>query len=642
VKPTVTPTELPVLKPSSLGAQWKLIKRMFAFVGPVKFQVGVTMAIFVAYICAEVAAVRLLKPAFDLVQKLVATSQDQAPASVWDWLMQGEGVGADLRRALIWLALAKVIMSLLAWARELSRSWQSMSMVFHMRAAVYDRLQRVGFRFHDHYSTGQLINRAISDLQAVRNFITTAMYDTLVIIFSLAGYFAMLVYDGTWEIALAALIPLPLWIWAIRRYAVLAQPIYERQSVAADEMVRHLTENIAGVHVVRAFATEDLERHKFESACKTLKERLMEGVRLRVQMRPLIRGIAAASHIGLFIMAAVMVHRGKLEVGALVSFGAAMGIILARIEQVNAISDAYQHAVVSSARLFEILETPLSTPEKSDAEPLRPGGGAVRFNSVTFGYKPELPVVSNVSFSIPAGSVVALVGPTGAGKTTMAAMLARFYDPDLGRIEIDGQDIRDVTLQSVRDSVGYVFQETYLFSDTIARNIAYSDLNAPLEKIREAARIARAEEFIERLPEKYNSIIGEYGATLSGGQRQRLSIARAILHNPRILVLDDALASVDPETEALIRQGLDRIMVGRTVFMITSRISTARRANIILVIQNGRLVQRGSHEELMKQDGYYRQVASSQFAGSDVGTEQSHMDRMRGLSSKRGKILNEP
>jgi ABC-type multidrug transport system fused ATPase/permease subunit len=627
--------------PKYLRGQWQLIKRMFEFVGPVKLQVGVTMFVYVAYVCAEVFAVRLLKPAFDLVSQVVSLPADQRPETVWRWLREAEGLGADLRRALLWLALAKLILSLLAWARTVCASWQSMSMLYHMRSSVYDRLQRVGFSFHDHYSTSQLINRALRDLGNVRVFLSTAMYDSLLIVFSLIGYFSMLLYDGTWEIALAALIPLPLWFWTMRRYALLAQPIYHRQSEASDEMVRHLTENIAGVHVVRAFATEDLERKKFSNACAVLRERLLDGVRLRVRMGPLLRGISAASRIGLFVLAAVLVQKGALGVGALVSFGTAMGVILARIEQINTISDACQHAVVSSGRLFEILDTPSSTPEKNDAEPLRPGGGAVRFSHVTFGYKPGLPVVRDVSFSIPAGSVVALVGPTGSGKTTMAAMLARFYDPEMGKIEIDGQDIRDVTLQSVRDSVGYVFQETYLFSDTIRRNIAYADLGAPLEKIREAARIARAEEFIERLPDKYETVIGEHGATLSGGQRQRLSIARAILHNPRILALDDALASVDPETETLIRQGLDRIMIGRTVFMITSRISTARRANIILVIKQGQLTQWGSHDELMRQEGYYRQVASSQFAGADLGTEQSHMDRMGRMTSQRGKMLNE-
>jgi len=309
-----------------------------------------------------------------------------------------------------------------------------------------------------------------------------------------------------------------------------------------------------------------------------------------------------------------------------------MGAILGRIQQINAISDAYQQAIVSSGRLFEILDSKDTTPQSKDALPLRPGAGAVTFNHVHFSYKPGVSVLNDVSFSVPAGSFVALVGPTGSGKSTLASLLGRFYDADLGHIEIDGQDLRDVTVRSVRESVGYVFQETYLFSDSIARNIAYADLDAPLEKVKEAARIANADEFIEKLPEKYHNRIGEYGATLSGGQKQRLAIARAILHNPRVLVMDDSLSAVDPKTEAEIRAGLTRIMKGRTVFMITSRISTARRADKIIVLENGRITQTGTHAELLEQPGYYRDVAMCQFGIESESNKPSHIARMRRMS----------
>ena len=548
---------------------------MFGFLAPVKRQVVLVSLCFIACAGAENLTWSLLKPTGDIIQKL-GTAEHVPGLGVWAWLSAAEGSGAQMRHALLYLALARLVYSLLFWARAVGASWQNMSMAFHMRAAVYDRLQRVGFAFYDRHSTGQLINRALGDLQNVRNFITVALHSSLDIVFSLIGCFVVLCYQCPPSIAATALLPVPLWFWAIRYYAVKSQPIYRRQMQASDEVVRLLTENLSGVHVVRAFGTEAQEERKYKVAGQTLLDRLIEGIALRVKMMPIIRGIATLSHLSIYAFCAIQVQNGRLTLGDLVMFGTAMWMILGKIQQINSIADAFQQAVVSSGRVFEILDTPHITAEVAEAEPLRPGRGAVRFVHVNFGYKAGHQVLKDATFSVPAGSVVALVGPTASGKSTLVALLARLYDVNSGRIEIDGQDIRTVTLPSVRDALGYVFQETYLFSDTIARNIAYADLDAPLEQIKAAARIAHADEFIEKLPRKYDTRIGEFGASLSGGQRQRLAIARAILHNPRILVLDDALASVDPETEALIRAGLEKIMERRTVFLITSRISAAR------------------------------------------------------------------
>ena len=622
------------------ATQLKRIRRTFIFLSTVKVQVFITASAILAYCVTEMLCLKLLKPVIDSVQQ-ISSSESAHYSGVFNWIFAAEGSGAKLRHAILILVIAKVVLELTMWAKTVATAWQSMSMVFYMRAAVYDKLQRVGFTFHDEYATGQLINRSISDLQNVRTFIMTGLNNIIEIIFVLVAYFFMLWFECSPKIAIAAMAPLPLWFWAIRRFAVLAQPIYEAQTKAQDKLVEVLTENIAGVHVIRAFATEDQERKKFHAAASRVLTKLLEAVRLRVKMIPIIRGIAIASSVGLFALGAVLTERGEVSIGALAILGGAMGKLLSRIQLINQIADAYQQAVVSSKRLFDMLDSPSNTPERADAEPLLPGAGGVRFHHVSFSYDPGYPVAEDVGFTLKPGSIVAVVGPTGSGKTTLAALLGRFYDPDLGRVEIDGQDIRDVTLRSVREAVGYVFQETYLFSDTIARNIAYGDLSASREKIREAARLARADEFIDQLPQQYDQVIGEYGASLSGGQKQRLAIARAILHNPRILVLDDALASVDPETEALIRKGLEHIMRGRTVFMITSRISSARRAHHILVVQRGKITQSGTHDELMRAEGYYRDVASSQFAEESELDEHSHMDRMTRLSKRSGRVVHE-
>jgi ATP-binding cassette subfamily B protein len=659
--------------PKEFAEQWRVMCRMFAFLKPIKFQAFVVVIVFIVGIGCEILTVRLLGPAVDVVKEMraqerpkkdaqekppepatpfgtgevapdespaepvtrpaaaePASAQSQSPAepiSLWQWLTQPDGSGAALRRALYFLALAKLAHALLIWVRTVTMSWQNMSMVYYMRASVYDRLQRVGFAFHDRYASGALINRALSDLQAVRHFIQETLHAGVDLIFSTLGYFAIFITTSP-QLAAIAAISLPLWIWAIRRFAIRARPIYERQMKASDEVMNVLTENAAGVHVVRAFATEELEERKYRSVCVTLLDRIMDGVGLRQRMLPMIRAIAIATNVTIWTYGAILVQRGELKLGDLVVFGAAMGIILGKMHQINMMADAYQHALVSSGRLFEILDSADTTPEVPDADPLPPGGGAVRFENVTFGYDPARQVIKDISFEVPTGSVVALVGPTGSGKTTLMSLLGRCYDPQKGRILIDGEDVRSCTIQSIRDQVGYVFQETYLFSDTIARNIAYSDLNATPCQIQQAARIAQADEFIKELPKGYDNPIGEYGATLSGGQRQRLAIARAILHNPRLLVLDDSLSAVDPETESQIRAQLEKIMKHRTTFIITSRISTAQRADLILVIEDGCITQRGKHSDLIRRKGYYREMAESQFAEPGRVHEESHMDRV--------------
>jgi ABC-type multidrug transport system fused ATPase/permease subunit len=315
-----------------------------------------------------------------------------------------------------------------------------------------------------------------------------------------------------------------------------------------------------------------------------------------------------------------------------VILGGAMGTILARLQQVSTINEQYQNAMVSSRRLYEVLMARATVPEKPDAILLPPGSGEVVFENVTFGYDPEKPVLRDVNFRIQGGCVVALVGPTGAGKTTLVNLIARFYDPQQGRIVVDSVDLRDLSLASLRKQVAPVFQETYLFSDTVSGNIAYGRLGLSDGDIEAAARLAQAHEFIESLPHGYNTILGERGASLSGGQRQRLAIARAIVTNPRVLILDDATASVDPETEDLIRRGMRFVMFGRTTFVIAHRISTVKQADVVMVLEHGRITQIGTHDQLMEQDGHYREIAAAQLEDPEAVDESegpSHMKRVQ-------------
>ena len=635
-RPESAPQEVPVA--FSAG---EMLRRMLGFLRTARVQVTVATVILLARTIAEVVTVYLLVPTFNIIHKLATSSHSQSAQSAgWkEWLTAPTGPSAELRHALLLLLAANLVLGALTWARHVSSRWQSMSLMFHMRASVYDRLQHVGFPFHDRHSTGQLINRSLSDLNAVLQFLVQGLVLSADIAFTSIGYLYMMAVVAP-GMALATLAPLPLWVWAIRWFTKRLKPIYARQMEASDDVVRRYTENMAGAHVVRAFTTEQQEDRAFEASANVYLDRTFESINLQRVMDPVLRGIVVACQIGIFAMGAMWVQSEKIQLGHLVAFGVALNLILARLQQINTITDTYQRASVSCQRLFEILDSTDATPERPDAEPLRPGAGALRLRHVSFAYEPNKPVLNDISLRIPAGATVALMGPTGAGKTTLALLAARFYDPDCGVIEIDGQNERDASLQSVRDAVGYVFQESFLFSDTIRHNIAYGKPDASLKKIRRAARIAHAAEFIEALPDGYDSVIGEQGSNLSGGQMQRLTIARAVLDNPRILVLDDALSAVDPETEAQIRRELERITYKRTVLLITHRIVSARQADFILVMEDGRITQRGTHDELMHQEGYYREVALSQFAGTDDDApERSHVARVARLSKSSGRFI---
>jgi ABC-type multidrug transport system fused ATPase/permease subunit len=430
-------------------------------------------------------------------------------------------------------------------------------------------------------------------------------------------------------------VPLPLWTFYILRFSRKVQPAAKAVMEAEDRNVSIITENIAGVHVVKAFATEKQEIEKYDGNCNQFKGRVLGRIRLFANFNPIIRSIAMASYLSLFLLGGLLLVRGKIQPGDMMIIGGAMGAILGRLQGVATINEQYQNAIVSARRLHEVLTAKPSVPEKPDAKPLPPGPGRLVFDHVTFGYSSHKPVLHDVSFEIPGGSIVAVVGPTGAGKSTLVNLISRFYDPQRGQILVDGVDLRDVTLDSLRTQIGFVFQETYLFSDTVAANIAYGRPRISRGEIEAAARLAQAHEFIETLPKGYDTVLAERGSSLSGGQRQRLAIARAILTNPRILVLDDATAAVDPETEDLIRRGMRFVMHGRTTFVIAHRISTVKQADVVLVIERGRITQMGTHEQLMQQDGHYADIAAVQLCGDESLLDEEHPSHMKRLRDEK-------
>jgi ABC-type multidrug transport system fused ATPase/permease subunit len=612
----------------------QLVVWMFGFLRPVKPLVFLACLYLSLWVGAEVMAVRQSGMAVNQIGTLHQSSA-LTNAGFWAWIFGGDPEAALLRRHVLGLSGFVLAMCLLRYLREVTNSKLSMTMVFYIREAIYDKLQRVGFGFHDSISSGQLINRALTDLQHVRSFIQSAVLTTLEICLIVGGYIILIFTRSPW-LALLSLAPLPIWTWYILRFSKTVQPAAKAVMEAEDRNVSIITENIAGVHVVKAFATEQQEISKFDTNVFGYLQRKLRQIRLFADFTPIIRAIATASHLSLFLVAGIMIIRGRLQAGDFIILGSAMGAILTRLQQVATINEQYQNAVVSARRFYEVLMAPSTVPEKPGAPALPPGPGTVRFENVYFGYSADKPVVHDVSFEAKGGSIVAIVGPTGAGKTTLVNLISRFYDPQQGRISLDGHDLRDVALASVRSQVGFVFQETYLFSDTVTANIAYGRPHICEGEVEAAARLAQAHEFIQQLPNGYDTILGERGASLSGGQRQRLAIARAILTNPRVLVLDDATAAVDPETEDMIRKGMTFVMHGRTTFVIAHRISTVKRANLVIVLENGCVTQAGTHQQLMAEEGHYREIAAVQLKSDDTpdrprdhSDRPSHMDRVR-------------
>lgn len=487
-------------------------------------------------------------------------------------------------------------------------------MLLTLRTELYDKLQRLSFRFFDTHGSGALINRVIGDVQSIRVFVEGVMLQSVILILSLTVYLAYMLWVSP-PLTAACLASTPL-LWVLSySFSRRVRPLYLETRAKMDDLYRILGEAIQGIHTIKGFARESFHQDLFRRTNDGLRTQ-QRSIFLRVsRFSP---SIGFLSQLNIFILLAFggwLVLHDRLPLGSgLVVFASLLQQFSAQVSKVAEIANSAQQSLTSARRLFEILDAPIEIQTPPTAIAPARLAGRIEFRDVSFGYDPALPVLSNISFTVEPGQCVALLGVTGSGKTTLLSLIPRFYDPSLGQVLIDGVDVRNYDLHGLRRQIGLVFQESFLFSSTIGANIAFGHPRASREQMERAATIAAAHEFIQDLPEGYDTFLGEAGADLSGGQRQRLAIARAVLLEPSILLMDDPTAAIDPATEHEILEAMDRAIAGRTTFIVAHRISTLQRADLILVLDRGRIVQQGRHDDLIRVKGPYRRTAKLQFS----------------------------
>jgi ATP-binding cassette subfamily B protein len=483
--------------------------------------------------------------------------------------------------------------------------------VVQLRADVYAKLQKLSFRFYDANASSSIINRVTSDVQSVRMFVDQVLIQSLTMAVSLAACAAYM-FSIHVPLTLACLATTPLLWVASSRFSLIVQPGYRKNRDLTDNMIQRLAENIRGIAVIRAFAREEDEIRKFRETNDVLRTQKQYVFRVISFFMPVIGILSQINLVVLLGYGGYLVIQGRIPLGTgLVTFSFMLQQFSAQIANIAAIAKSMQESLTGARRVFEVLDAPLEIVNAPDPMWLPRVWGRVTFENIWFDPGSE-PVLKDISFEVQPGQCVAVVGPTGSGKSALLSLIPRFYDPSKGRLLIDGVDIRKLELSAARRNVGLVFQESFLFSTTVAANISFGVPGATREQIEKAARIAAAHDFILELPKGYETILGEGGSGLSGGQRQRLAIARAVLLDPAILLLDDPTAAIDAETEHEIVEAMQSAMTGRTTFIVAHRLSTLRNSDLVVVLDHGRIVQMGTHEDLLRREGYYAVVARLQ------------------------------
>ncbi len=526
-----------------------------------------------------------------------------------------------LRAALLILGIGITNALIIYFQRYLSE-WVAQHIGYDMRNRLYDHIQHLSFTYHDHAQTGQLISRSIEDVRAIERFAGMGVIELVRVVLLLVGVTALLFTTNARLAAIALLPMLPL-VLMTGSFGRRIGGYFLNVDRSLGDLSARLQENVSGVQVVRAFARENYEIKRFAASNRVLFKARVRVLSEWSKIMPTTNLLIAIGTILILWFGGRMVLQGSLTIGELVAFNSYMLMLAAPAQQLTWVVNIAGEAVAGVQRAFEVLDTPPAIQSPPDALRLPALSGRVDFDQVCFMYQGEkAAALEEVDLHVEPNQLIALIGPTGSGKTSLVNLIPRFYDATQGAVCVDGHDVRTVDLVSLRRQIGIVLQTSLLFSASLRENIAYGRPDASLDEVIAAAKAAQAHEFIQEMPEGYDTVVGERGVTLSGGQRQRVAIARALLMDPRILILDDSTSSVDTQTERLIQQALDNLMIGRTTFVIAHRLSTVRRADLILVMDAGRIVERGTNAELLAQDGLYREIYELQLRDQESFREE--------------------
>ena len=571
---------------------WYVIKKFGPYVGRYKGWTLVSVALMLLYTVLNLANPFLIGVAID------------------------QFIGHNDLRGLAITGIVLIIVNVLMWQAQYwqvwSMSWAGQQILYNLSSDMFTHLQSLSLSFYDRTQIGRVMSRLQSDIDVLESMLSSGLLSMLGSLVSLVGIIiAMLAMNIT--LALLSFTVLPIMFVIAAFWQRFAQRSFRRTRAAISVVNATLQENISGMRVIQSLAREERNRDEFDELNAYNRDTNLEASRIAALILPLVEVVAAMAIAITVLYGGVLVSQGSLKVGVLVAFTLYINRFFDPIREISQQYSQLQRAGVAAERIFQILETPVEIKDKPGAEQLPQIHGEVEFRDVTFGYNRDLPVLRDFNLHMKAGQTVAIVGPTGAGKSTIAGLLARFYDIQQGAVLVDGHDVRDVTQHSLRSQIGVVLQEPFLFTGTIRDNIRYGRLEASDEEVAEAARAVGVHDLITQLPEGYDTLIRERGRNLSVGQRQLISFARALLADPRILILDEATANIDTFTELLVQQALKRLLHGRTALVIAHRLSTIKGADNIVVLQGGRIVEQGTHAELLQRNGIYASLYAMGF-----------------------------